>query len=171
LKEEGRAKVEELQEELKIKAVKHEEERVAWEKEREEWVSEKKRLGTWKVRCLYSEKKMSMNIKELEEDYEELKEKKGGLESELEDDHIIQEHINCFYKGLRQVTFFFKEVDATDSKYDVNKDIVDGHLVDEVDSSAEQVKEVHATDGKDPTCEEDIVIQVEIDHVVYLFLI
>jgi len=57
LKEGGRVKVGELQEELKFQAAKH-----------EEWVSERKHLGTWKVRCLDSEKKMSVKINELEED-------------------------------------------------------------------------------------------------------
>jgi len=38
------------------------------------------------------------------------------------------QHINGFEKGLRQATFFHQEVDAADSKFDVNKDVVDGSL-------------------------------------------
>jgi len=52
IKEGGRAKIEEVQEELKNLKAKYEEERVAWENEKEEWVGERKQLGTWKVRCL-----------------------------------------------------------------------------------------------------------------------
>jgi len=50
LKEGGRAKVEELQEELKAQATKYEEEKAACEEERKEWLLERKHLGTWKVR-------------------------------------------------------------------------------------------------------------------------
>ncbi|QCD96714.1 hypothetical protein DEO72_LG6g1422 [Vigna unguiculata] len=48
-----------------------------------------------------------------------------------------KEHINGFNKGLRQATFFYKVVDAIDSKYNVNKDVIDGRLVDEEDLSTE----------------------------------
>jgi len=91
-------------EELYGQVDKHAEEKATWEKEREEWLEEKKRLGTWKVRCLKSEKKLKGNIVDLEANYDELKEKHKGLEAELEDlkDCIIQEHINGFQKGLRQ---------------------------------------------------------------------
>ena len=41
-------------------------------------------------------------------------------------------------------------MDTTNSKYDVNKDVVNGRLVDEVDSSADQVEEVVIIDGKAP---------------------
>ncbi|QCE10864.1 hypothetical protein DEO72_LG10g2096 [Vigna unguiculata] len=46
IKEGGQAKVEELQEELKVQAAKHAEEKAAWEKEREEWLAGRKRLGS-----------------------------------------------------------------------------------------------------------------------------
>ena len=97
-----------------------------------------------------------------------MKEKNDGLESELKDlkNHIIQEHIYGFHKGLRQATFFCKEVDATNSKDDVNKDVVDGCLVEEVDSSLEQVEEVPAIGGKDPASEEDAMMHVKTDHAV-----
>ena len=49
--------------------------KAAWEKERQEWLEEKKRLGTWKVWCLESEKKLKAKIVDLEVDYDELKEK------------------------------------------------------------------------------------------------
>ena len=35
----------------------------------------RKRLGSWKVRCLDSEKKLNEKIFEMETDYDELKEK------------------------------------------------------------------------------------------------
>ena len=140
IKEGRRAKIEEVQEELKNLKAKYEEERVAWKKEKEEWAGERKQLGTWKVRCLYSDKKMKEKIKDLQEDNKELKEKYVDIENELEDlkKYIIQEHINGFNMGLRHAAFFCKEVDASHPNYDINKDIVDECLVDEEEMSAEQ---------------------------------
>ncbi|QCE06397.1 hypothetical protein DEO72_LG9g1409 [Vigna unguiculata] len=88
---------------------------------------EKKRLGTWKVRCLDSETKLKGRIADLEADNDELKEKHEGMEVELEDLKrcIIQEHINGFQKGVRQAAFFCQEVDVADPRFDVNKDVVD----------------------------------------------
>jgi len=128
LKEGGQPKVEELKEELKAQADKHAEEEAAWKKEKEEWLEERKWLGSWKVRCLDFEKKLNAKIADLDTNYVELKEKHDGLESELEDlkGHIIQEYINGFQKGLRQTTFFHKDIDAFDAKFDMNKDVVDG---------------------------------------------
>jgi len=54
LKEGSWRKVEELQE----KVDKHAEEKKVWKKEKEEWVEERKRLATWRVRCLDSEEKL-----------------------------------------------------------------------------------------------------------------
>jgi len=34
---------------------------------------------------------------------------------------------------MRQVVFFHKDIDAYDAKFDVNKDVVDGQLVNETD--------------------------------------
>jgi len=51
---------------------------------------------------------------------------------------VIREHINGFHKGLRQTAFFYKDVDVADIRFDVNKDVVDGMLVDEVESSPEE---------------------------------
>ncbi|QCE03770.1 hypothetical protein DEO72_LG8g1796 [Vigna unguiculata] len=101
LKEGNRSKVEEFQGQVG----KHVEEKAAWEKEREEWLEEKNRLGTWKVRCLEFEKKLKGRIANLEANYDELKEKHDGLETELEDlkSCFIQEHINGFHKGLSEV--------------------------------------------------------------------
>jgi len=48
LKEGSRTKVDKLQE----KVDQHAEEKEAWKKEKEEWEEERKRLATWKVRCL-----------------------------------------------------------------------------------------------------------------------
>jgi len=129
LKEGNRSKMEELQSQVD----KHAEEKATWEKDREEWLEEKKRLGTWTVRCLESEKKLKGRIVDLEADYDELKEKHEGLETELEDPKgcSIREHINGFQKGLRQATFFHKDVDASDVRFDVNKDVIDGQLVSE----------------------------------------
>ncbi|QCE10832.1 hypothetical protein DEO72_LG10g2064 [Vigna unguiculata] len=126
----------------------------AWEKEQEEWAAERKRLGSWKVRCLDYDKKMNEKIKNLAEDNEELREKYVGIESELEDlkSHIIQEHINNFNK-----------VGCCGSKYDVKKDVIDGCLVDEDDLSTEQVKEMLAIGGGDLVVEEDVTMQVETD--------
>jgi len=136
LKEGNRANLEELQGQVD----KHAEEKEAWEKEREEWKEEKKRLGTWKVRCLDSEERHKARIDDLESDYDELKENHEVLEVELHDlkGCVIQEHINGFQEGLRQASFFCKDVDVADLRFDVNKDVVDGQLVDEVESSLEE---------------------------------
>jgi len=83
LKERGKAKVEQVREELKALQAKYEEEKTAWDKEREELVFEKKRLGSWKVRCMDSEKNMKEKIKDLEVDNDNLKEKYKGIEVEL----------------------------------------------------------------------------------------
>jgi len=79
-------------EELKIQADKHVKEKAAWKKEKEVWLEERKRLGSWRVRCLDFEKKINEKITDLQTDYDELKEKHDGLESELKDlkGHIIQ---------------------------------------------------------------------------------
>jgi len=136
LKEGNRDKLEELQGCVN----KFAEEKESWEKEREEWKEEKKRLTTWKVRCLDSKEKLKGQIADLEVDYDELKEKHDDLEVELEDlkSCVIQEHINKFQKGLRQASFFDKDVDVNDVKFDVNKDMVDGMVMDEVESSPKE---------------------------------
>ncbi|QCD96801.1 hypothetical protein DEO72_LG6g1511 [Vigna unguiculata] len=127
VKEGGWEKVEELQ----GKVDKLEEEKAALEKAKESWDAERKRLVTWRVRCLDSEEKLNKRIGELEEDYDDLKDKYDGAVGELDDlkNSIIQEHINGFEKGLRQAAFFHQDVDITDSRFDVNKDVVDGKLV------------------------------------------
>jgi len=111
---------------------------------------------------------LNKKIEELEEDYDELKDKYDGALGELDDlkNCIIQEHINDFEKGLRQTTFFYQGVDAADSKFDVNKDVVDGKLVkkDEISSgdeaekdAAEEEKEaVEANTGGDEVVAEDV---------------
>jgi len=126
VKEGGREKVEELQ----GKVDKLEEEKAVWKKEREGWEEERKRLAMWKVRCLDSEGKLNKRIGELEEDFDELKDKYDGVVGELDDlkNCIIQEHINGFEKGLLQAAFFHQDVDISDSKFDVNKDVIDGIL-------------------------------------------
>jgi len=148
VKEGGRERVEELL----GKVVKLEEEKAAWKKEREGWEEERKRLATWRVRCLDSKGKLNKRIGELEEDYDELKDKYDGAVSELDDlkNCIIQEHINGFEKGLRQAAFFHQEVDIADSKFDVNKDVIDGKLVKEDGSSLdEEAKEKAAEEEKE----------------------
>jgi len=99
---------------------------------------------TWRVRCLDSEEKLNKRIGELEEDYDDLKDKYDGAVGELDDlkNSIIQEHINGFEKGLRQAAFFHKEVDVMDVKFDVNKDVIDRRLVNEDDGSAGEKAEV-----------------------------
>jgi len=69
-----------------------------------------------------------------------VKEKNGGLELELEDlkGCIIQEHINGFQKCMRQMTFFYKDIDVSDSRFDVNKDVINGELVNEAGSNPEE---------------------------------
>jgi len=139
-------------EELQGQVDKFEEERAAWKKERESWVEERKRLGTWKVRCLDTEGKLNKKIEDSEADYDELKEKYDGVVGELDDlkNCIIQEHINSFEKGLRQAAFFHQDVDAADSKFDVNKDVVDGKLVKEDESSPdEEAKKEAAEEEKE----------------------
>jgi len=150
LKEGNQDKLEELQGQVD----KFAEEKEAWEKEMEEWKEEKKRLATWRVRCLDSEEKLKGQIVDLEADYDELKEKRNDLEVELDDlkSCVIQEHINGFQKGLRQTAFFYKDVDVANVRFDVNKDVVDDMLVDEGESSSEgdaakTVEDANADDG------------------------
>jgi len=140
VKEGGREKVEELQ----GKVDKLEEEKAALEKAKESWDVERKRLATWRIRCLDSEEKLNKRIGELEEDYDDLKEKYDGAVGKLDDlkNSIIQEHINDFEKGLRQAAFFHREVDVTDVNFDVNKDVIDGRLVNEDEGSAGEEVEV-----------------------------
>jgi len=111
---------------------------------------ERKRLATWRVRCLDSEEKLNKRIGELEEDYDDLKDKYDEAVGELDDlkNSIIQEHINGFEKGLRQAAFFHQDVDVTDSKFDVYKDVVDGKLVKEDESSADEEAEEKAVEGE-----------------------
>jgi len=59
---------------------------------------------------------------------------------------IIQEHINGFQKGVRQAAFFCQDIDATDPRFDVNKDVVDDHLINEVESHPEEEAEKGTTD-------------------------
>ena len=135
-------------EELQGKVEKFEEERAAWKKEMESWEEETKRLGTWKVHCLHLEGKLNRKIEDLEADYDELKEKYDGVVGELDDlkNCIIQEHINGFEKGLRQAAFFHQDFDVADSKFDVNKDVVDGKLVKEDESSPDNEAEKEVTE-------------------------
>jgi len=137
--------------ELQGKVDKLEEEKAALEKEKEGWEAERKRLASWRVRCLDSEEKLNKRIGELEEDYEDLKDKYDGAVGELDDlkNSVIQEHINGFEKGLRQATFFYQDVDALDSRFDVDKDVVGGKLVREDEGDAEEVEEKAAEEEKD----------------------
>jgi len=83
VKEGGKAKVEQVSEEMKALQAKYEKEKAVWDKEREELVAEKKRLGSWKVKCMDSEKKIKEKIKDTEVDNDDLNEKYQGLEVEL----------------------------------------------------------------------------------------
>ncbi|QCD86075.1 hypothetical protein DEO72_LG3g597 [Vigna unguiculata] len=141
VKEGGREKVEELQGKVdKLEEEKVALEKVALEKAKEGWEAERKRLATWRVRCLDSEEKLNKRIGELEDDYDDLKDKYDGAVGELDDlkNIIIQEHINGFEKGLRQAAFFHQDVDVTDSRFDVNKDVIHGNLVQEDESGNEE---------------------------------
>jgi len=144
VKEGGRENVEELQR----KVDKLEEEKAALEKAKESWDAERKRLIMWRVRCLASEERLNKKIWEWEEDYEALKDKYDGAVGELEDlkNSIIQEHITGFEKGLRQATFFHQDVDITDSRFDVNKDVIDWKLVQEDEDSANKEAEEKAAE-------------------------
>ncbi|QCE14777.1 hypothetical protein DEO72_LG11g1783 [Vigna unguiculata] len=147
VKEGGQEKVEELQ----GKVDKLEEENAALEKAKEGWEAERKRLATWRVRCLDLKEKLNKRIRELEEDYDDLKDKYDGAVGELDDlkNSIIQEHINGFEKGLRQAAFFHQDVDVTDSRFDVNKDVVDGKLVwEDEESGNEEAYEKAVEDEK-----------------------
>jgi len=137
--------------ELQGKVDKLAEEKAALEKEKEGWEAERKRLASWKVRCLDSEEKLNKRIGELEEDYEDLKDKYDGAVGELDDlkNSVIQEHINGFEKGLRQATFFYKDVDALDSRFDVDKDVVGRKLVGEDEEGGEEVGNEAAEEEKD----------------------
>ena len=116
------------------------------------------------MRCLESEKKLKERIVDLEANYDELKEKHGDLETELEDlkGCIIQEHINGFQKGLRQTTFFHKEIDTSDARFDVNKDMIVGQLVSEAKSSPEEEAEKMATE-LDANPDEVVAAEVDVD--------
>jgi len=122
---------------------------------------------------LDSEEKLKGKIYDLEADYDELKEKHEGMEVELEDlkGCIIQEHINDFHKGLRQTTFFCKDLDMSDSRNDVNKDVVDGQLISEVESShKEQLKKVAVADeNKDGELKQLELHNGYSTHVAYLW--
>jgi len=87
----------------------------------------------------------------LKEDYEDLKDKYDGAVGELDDlkNSVIQEHINGFEKGLRQAAFFHPDVDVSDSRFDVDKDIVDGKLVREDEGDAEELEGQAAEEEKD----------------------
>jgi len=63
---------------------------------------------------------------------------------------------------LRQAAFFCKEVDVSDSRYDVNKDMVDDRLVNELDSSPEEEVEKVA-DTNDVNAVDDRAEMVEVD--------
>ena len=118
-------------------------------------------MATWNVRCLDSEGKLNKRIGELEEDNDELKDRYEGVVGELDDlkNCIIQEHINGFEKGLRQAAFFHKEVDITDSKFDVNKDVIDGKLVKEDGSSLdEEAEEKAAEEEKEAGDAEEVAL-------------
>ncbi|QCE03826.1 hypothetical protein DEO72_LG8g1854 [Vigna unguiculata] len=95
-----------------------------------------------------------------EADYDELKEKHDGLKTKLEDLRgcIIQEHINGFQKGLRQAAYFHKDIDASDSKFDANKDVVDGQLISEAETSLEEEAEKMAVDP-DANTDEAVVVE------------
>ncbi|QCD86812.1 hypothetical protein DEO72_LG3g1338 [Vigna unguiculata] len=97
------------------------------------------------------------------------KEKEEWLEErkrlgELEDlkGHIIQKHINGFQKGLWQAAFFHKDVDAFDAKFDVNKDVVDGQLVNEMESILEEEAQKVATEV-DANPDEIAVVDVDVN--------
>ena len=112
------------------------------------------------MRCPKSEKKLKRRIIDLEADYDQLKEKHDDLKTKLEDLRgcIIQEHINGFQKGLRQTTYFHKDIDASDSKFDVNKDVVDGQLISEAETSLEEEAEKMAVDP-DANTDEAVVVE------------
>ena len=84
------------------------------------------------------------------EDYEDLKDKYDGAVGELDDlkNIIIQEHVNGFEKGLRQAAFFHPDVDVSDSRFDVDKDIVDGKLVREDEEDVGEVEEKAAEEER-----------------------
>jgi len=46
-------------------------------------------------------------------------------------------NINDFQKGVRQATFFYENIVVNDAMFDVNKDVINGILVDEAESSLE----------------------------------
>jgi len=122
---------------------------------------ERKILATWKVRCLDSEEKLKGQIADLEADYDDIKEKHDRLEGQLEDlkTCIIQEHINGFQKGVRKSSSFYENVDVSDVRFDVNKDVCDGVLIDEAESSPkgeEEKKVADADAGGNEVVAEDI---------------
>ncbi|QCE06912.1 hypothetical protein DEO72_LG9g1926 [Vigna unguiculata] len=122
LKEGSGSRVEELKEELKGQADKHVEDKTSWKKEREEWMEEKNRLGSWRVRCLDSEKKLNVKIADLETDLDEMKEKHDVLESELKPEGSDNPGA---YQWVPEMV----------------EDVVEGQLVNEANSSLEEEAE------------------------------
>jgi len=58
---------------------------------------------------------------------------------------------------MRQATFFFKDVDKSDARFDMNKDVVDDQLISEVETSPEEEERV-AVD-EDVNAEEAVVAE------------
>ena len=71
---------------------------------------------------------------------------------------IIQDQINGFQKGLRQATFFYKDLDASDSRFNVNKDVVDGQLIREAETIPEEEAGRMAVD-EDVNAEEVVLVE------------
>jgi len=93
-----------------------------------------------------------------------MEDKYDEVVGELDDlkNNIIQEHINGFEKGLRQTAFFHQDVDVTDSRFDVNKDVIDGKLVKEdEDSGNEEAQQVVEDEKKAGDAEEVAVDTAE----------
>jgi len=67
---------------------------------------------------------------------------------------------------LRQTAFFYKDMAVFDARFDVNKDVVDGCLVNEMNSSSEEeADKVVATEDADPM-DDGTLVEMDVDLIV-----
>ncbi|KAG2395437.1 uncharacterized protein HKW66_Vig0071870 [Vigna angularis] len=113
-----------------------EEEHRFWAHEKKKLENEKKllekevqRMKSWKAGCLEAEKKVRKLNAFLKEYVEEVT--KDDLQHLY--NFVSNAHRKGFQKGIRQANFLYKEVSTTDFRFDVNKDIFDGRMLDDIE--------------------------------------
>ncbi|KOM27766.1 hypothetical protein LR48_Vigan462s001900 [Vigna angularis] len=144
-----------------------------FEEEKSAWAKEKalkentKQLKTWKTRCLDYEKKNQNKEKDMKNEIEALKkelteEKEGRVRLEFDmvglQKYIITKHDNNFINAIHQVKFFYQEVTLKDARFDVNKGIFKGRLIDEDEITTTEavenkamVKDVEGEESREET--------------------